>query len=204
MSKKKNSVIDNPTKEFVKFIRRGQPTKYDPDKHLQLLYNIFNVKGEGIPAFCADALISQATFHNWLNNYTDFREAYEIVINMSARKWELYPLQNKDVNFPYWSSIMRTRFKYGKLKIKNSQLTKDVTPLSRIDVLWRALEEGDLSHAELGKVIGLISAEANIKANISMENDLITERESREQLIEKVYAIKQVIEYTENKNTKKL
>ena len=100
--------------DFIKRITSGQPTKYDKEKHIELLFDIFN-KGEGVMAFCADAMISQNTFFLWLKKHREFSEAYKVIINQAGRKWESYPLNPKgNIEFSYWSIIMRNRFGYGK------------------------------------------------------------------------------------------
>jgi hypothetical protein len=100
--------------EFVKHILGGKPTKYDKEKHIGLLYTTFD-KGEAIMAFCADARIGQRTFYDWLKAHKEFGEAYDIIINQAGRKWELYPINPKvNMEFPYWSMIMRNRFGYGR------------------------------------------------------------------------------------------
>ncbi len=38
-----------------------------------------------------------------------------LIINQAGRKWETYPINPKiNIDFPYWSIIMRNRFGYGK------------------------------------------------------------------------------------------
>ena len=104
--------------DFIKRITSGQPTKYDKEKHIGLLFDIFN-KGEGVMAFCADAMISQTTFFSWLKKYREFSEAYNVIINHAGRKWESYPINPKvNMEFSYWSIIMRNRFGYGKSRFK--------------------------------------------------------------------------------------
>ncbi len=190
-------------KKFTNHVRVGRPTKYRPDEHIELLFKVFK-EGEGVSAFCAEALIGRKTFYDWLQLFPDFREAYDIALNVSARIWEAYPLINKDISFQYWATIMRTRFKHGRFKIKPvaKENGKEATPLDKIDAVWKSLEEGEIASVDLGRIVGLITAEATLKANIPMENDFIAKRESNEELMEKVQAIKEVLENvnTRNKN----
>ncbi len=108
--------IENMEEQFFKSAMSGRPTKYVPEQHIKLLYNIFNQK-EGIMAFCAEALIGQTTFFNWLKKHKEFKNAYDIAINIAGRQWEKLPQEDSDFNFPYWSTIMKNRFGYGKPRI---------------------------------------------------------------------------------------
>ncbi len=180
--------------DFVKHITSGQPTKYREEKHIKLLLNIFS-NGEGIAAFCAEALISQKTFFLWVKTHQEFKEAYDIAINIAARKWEAYPLRNADINYPYWSTIMRNRFGYGKSKFT---LSEDKTPLSIVDSVLTGLENGELTAQEANQVANLAVTKANIKANETIDSQTSTIRETRESLMEKIDKIQKVIDYAKS------
>jgi len=114
--------------EFIKRVTSGQPTKYDKEKHRGLLFDVFN-EGEGIMAFCADATIDQKTFFTWLKKHKEFGKAYEVIINYAGRKWESYPLDpTVNIEFSYWSIIMRNRFGYGKSRfnLANKKTAKEM------------------------------------------------------------------------------
>ena len=64
-------------KDFVKFHSVGYPTKYDKEKHIALIYDVFS-EGEGVAAFLVEASISKQTFYNWLKAHKEFSSAYEI------------------------------------------------------------------------------------------------------------------------------
>jgi hypothetical protein len=175
---------------FIKRCKEGKPTKYNNEKHIGLLFETFKA-GEGIMAFCAEALISKQTFYDWLKAHKEFKEAYDIAINISGRKWETEPLTNPNFNFPYWSTIMRNRFGYGKPRV---QVNKDTTPIARIEAIWSGLEEGSLSAQEATQIASIVTTQANILNNQPQETAQI-KRESREELMAKVHAIQKVIDY---------
>jgi len=62
--------IENMKKKLIKQVTSGRPTKYVQEQHIGLLFDIFN-QSEGVMAFCAEAMISQATFFNWLKKYKE-------------------------------------------------------------------------------------------------------------------------------------
>ena len=174
---------------FVKHITSGKPTKYDKDKHIPLLYSIFS-EGEGVAAFCAESLISKKTFFNWLDANKEFREAYDVVLNLSERKWLKYPLE-KEISYPYWQTIMRNKFGYNKSKFK---FTDDKTPLSIVDSILKGLENGEITAQEASQIANLALTKANIKASESIDNTSQV-KETRESLLSKIDMIKKVIDY---------
>jgi|ERR1700742_1102044 len=181
---------------FTKHITSGQPTKYDKGKHISLLYNIFD-NGEGIAEFCAETLISKQTFFNWLEAHREFKEAYDIVLNLSERKWLKYPLENRDINYAYWQSIMRNKFGYNKSRFKFSD---DKTPLNIVDSVLRGLENGDMTSQEALQIANLALTKANIKADEVADN-ISQVKETRESLLDKIDKIQQIIDYkTQNKD----
>lgn len=122
----------------VKHFKSCKPTKYDVDKHLGIMNDVFSEGGD-VTAFCTQALIAKTTFYDWLKTYKEFKFAYDIMINIACEKWENYPKDIPDFNIPYWSIIMRNRFGYGKPKVR---IVKDATPIARMNAIWEGLEEG--------------------------------------------------------------
>jgi len=164
----------------VKHFRCGQPTKYNEEKHIKLLMDIFD-KSEGIMAFCSEALISKRIFFDWLEAHPKFKEAYEHALCTGGRRWETYPQANPEVNMVYWSAIMRNRYGYGKVRVKRP---KDTTPKGRIDAIWEGAEQGEYSMDEITKLSNLAQVQANIETGSVVTNQssvpLTTEELERE------------------------
>lgn len=140
----------------------GRPfgtTKYDETVHVQLLHDVFS-SGRGIMGFCAEASICRKTFFNWLKQYKEFKDAYDIVINIAGDKWEQLPLQllneGKPFNFQHWHLIMRNRFHYSGLNIPKS---KNKTTDGKFKSAWKGLERGSLSSQEYSQIMQGIVAE---------------------------------------------
>jgi hypothetical protein len=149
--------------EFTRIYTTRQNIKYEPEKHIPLLYEIYN-KDEGILAFCAEAYISKRTFHNWLHTYPDFKEAYDVVINIGGRRWENFPLLQTDFNFPYWSAIMRNRFGYGRVKFS---VPKSKDPLAIINDVLDAIHNEEVSLQEATQITNIAATKANVENNKS-------------------------------------
>jgi len=180
--------------DFVKHCISCQPTKYDRERHINLMFKIFS-KGESVAAFCAEALIGKTTFYNWLAIHQEFKDAYNIMINTAQKIWEDYPKNNPDFNFPYWSTIMRNRFGYGKPRV---QIAKDATPIERIGAIWDGVREGELSTQEATQLGSLVTIQENILKNQIQETEEF-KRDTQEELMEKIDALQKVIDYSKGK-----
>jgi hypothetical protein len=188
---RKNMKIKN---DLIKHFKSCKPTKYDAEKHLGIMIDVFS-EGEGVMAFCDEALISKDTFYEWLKTHKEFKTAYEVIINRAGRQWETYPKTAPDFNFPYWSMIMRNRFGYGKPKVR---IVKDATPLERMDAIWDGIEKGELSTQEATQLGSLVTVQNNILNGQPLESEQF-KRDTREELMDKISAIQKVIDYSEGK-----
>jgi hypothetical protein len=175
--------------EFIKNILRGKPTKYDKEKHIRLLSTTFK-KGEGVMAFCADASISQRTFYYWLKAHKEFGEAYDIVINQAGRKWELYPLNPKiNIEFPYWTMIMRNRFGYGKSRFN---LAGKKTAKEMMQAAKEHLDDNMITTKDYSTIVDSAKMQAIIDGEC---NDTEVYRPStREELLEKKALLENIVE----------
>lgn len=165
--------------KFIKHITSGQPTKYIKEKHIGLLFDTFD-QGEGVMAFCAEALISQTTFFNWLKKYKEFKEAYDTVINIAGRQWEDFPRQNPDFNFPYWSTIMKNRFCLGKSRI---HIDKKSEPLEMFETIKQGLSDQEISVQDAVQLTIIAKNEADIKKGVT-EDKVVSEQISIEEALE--------------------
>lgn len=162
--------------KFIKQINSGRPTKYVQQQHIGLLFDVFS-GGEGIMAFCAEAFISQATFFNWLKKHKEFKEAYDIVINIAGRQWENLPKENPDFNFPYWSTIMRNRFGFGRARI---QIDKKAEPLEMFETIKQGLTDQEISVQEGVQLATIAKTEADVKQGITEDKAVSREMEIEE------------------------
>ena len=175
--------------EFIKRITSGQPTKYDKEKHIGLLFDIFS-KGEGVMAFCADAMISQNTFFLWLKKHKELKEAYDIAINIAGRQWEAYPLKNSNFNFPYWSMIMRNRFGYGRSRFKLSDKKK---ASEMMQAAKEHLDEDNITINDYTAIVNSAKMQAIIDGEC-IEEEKIYRPSTREELLEKKALLENIVE----------
>lgn len=142
-----------------------KPPKYVPSIHLPLLDEIFS-KGKSIASFCVAAKIVRTTFHNWVEQYPDFEEAYELATSKAQVYWEEYGANNMMIpgfNYSWWASIMRNRFGYTehrKIKIKGIDQAK--TAMDKYNLVLKEVSEGQITAHELKQLVESILAGTKI------------------------------------------
>ena len=182
--------------------------KYKEDEHIQLLVEVFN-NGEGAEAFCADALISEHTFYQWVKTHENFRKAHQIALKIGARKWMRYPIVKPDINFLYWKVVASSR--YGMNKIPVSSLedkAAEKTAVGRINIVWEsllqdAITKGEISEEGIQRLITVALAQSTIESKSDVPADTTMARETHEQLGEKVIAYNKLIDYLQKGAPKK-
>jgi len=174
--------------KFTKHCTGGQPTKYKQEKHIGLLFDIFS-KGEGVMAFCADAAISRSTFFLWLQKHKEFKEAYDIAINIAGRQWEAYPLKNSGFNFPYWSMIMRNRFGYGRSRFK---LSDKKTAAEMMQAAKEHLDEDMITVNDYTSIVNSAKMQAIIDGECS--DTEVYRPSTKEELLEKKALLENIVE----------
>ena len=169
-------------------ITAGRPTKYEKEKHIELLLDIY-FKGEGVMAFCAEAAITQTTFNLWVRTHKEFKEAYDIAINIAGRQWEAYPLKKSGFNFPYWSMIMRNRFGYGRSRFK---IADKKTAAEMMQAAKEHLDEDMITVNDYTAIVNSAKMQAIIDGEC---NDTEVYRPStREELLEKKALLENIVE----------
>ena len=114
IKKSKNIKYD----EMVQHCKLGRPSLYDADKHIALLFELFD-QGKDICHFCSEASIARNTFDEWRKNHPEFKIAFDIALQRA----EKFCLEEGDkycheqgFNDKYWSRKMMNRFGYANAR----------------------------------------------------------------------------------------
>lgn len=172
--------------QLVQYCVVGKPTKYDKKKHIPLLIKSF-YKGDSIRQFCAQALISEKTFYNWLNKHKEFKHAYQIALNFAADFWERIPFENPEFNYPYLQAVMRHRFGFGKsiTKIKDKE-----TPIEIINAAQESLDEQKITSQEANQI-----ADIALKKQQLLNNPL--QQEQAQPNVSEEFVLKHIDKFNE-------
>lgn len=151
---------------LVEYCTRGKPTTYNKEKHVPLLARVF-YKGCSVRQFCAQALISEKTFYNWLNKHKEFKHTYDISLNFAADFWERVPFENPEFNYPYLQAVLRSRFGFGKSRLK---LKDKKTPAEIVDIIQEGLSDQTINIQDLKPLIELIQVKQQLLTNSDSTN----------------------------------
>lgn len=85
----------------------------------------------------------------------------------------------------------------NKIKLK---FPDDKTPTGILDTALTAFENGDITLNQAGAIADLAMVKLNITSKTDVTQQAVIERESEEQLMDKIYTLRKVIEHEEKKN----
>lgn len=152
------------------------PRKYDPKKHPEQLIAIFT-KGGDVADFCAPNDISRRAFQNWLQEYPEFEEAYQVA-KMKAELWlnekgRKGMTQGKDFNATVWSILMRNRCRISEHRTVPIDFASCKTSNQKVELLDREIAAGTLTTAEAKHLAEYIKAcaEVNEKTEVAKQVD---------------------------------
>lgn len=178
-----------------RIIASSKNPKYDKDVHIKLLFESI-AKGGSVASFCSEALITKDTFYAWCRKYPKFKIAYEIANNMSEVIWENHPLHDRTFDYRYWSTIMRTRFNFGRKKLNFSKVKN---PDKRIKAIWKELSNGEITIDEVVKLMNLVVMEINLKMN-EKANNTSQFIEAKEKLLNNLDSLDSIINAMQDNN----
>lgn len=150
---------------------RGNP-QYEASIHCPLIIQTFE-NGDGVAAFCASSSISRVTFHTWVNKHSEFKESYDIAIEIGAAKWERLPVQfakeGLNLNPNLWIAINRNRYKFSQSRLKVE--TEDTTT-ARMKAATESLQEGGITPQEFNQIASGLSTESRIK-EVDLQKEIV-------------------------------
>lgn len=147
-------------------------SKYNPEIHLPLLLEVFE-NLHGVAAFCASSKISRKTFWDWLEKHPEFKEQYDIAVDVGASRWENLPLEfsSRGLNFNhnYFVMMSRNRYRLSQINLKKA---KKNTTTSRMKAAHDSLQEGGITPQEFNQIASGLSTESRIK-EVDLQKEII-------------------------------
>ena len=179
--------------QCIKHCLGGQPTKYDKQIHVPLLVKSFYY-GKSVREFCAEALISIKTFYSWLKRHEEFKDTYDIAINVAAVFWERIPFETPDFNYPYLQAVMRNRFNFGKSTFKFGDIDK---PIEIYEAAQKALDNNEITVTEAKQMGDFAQGKLNVINNSLEKGEAGQSSMSPEEQYERVKAYNRMLDSME-------
>lgn len=129
-------------------------SKYHKTRCAELL--AWMSEGQSVSYFCAKNSISRQTFVNWLAEYPEFKEAYDVALEKCESYWQTladqYLVNYKDspvLNTTLWSMNMRNRFGWSEhRRIKVDEFDTAMTTADKLNVISKHLAKGTVTPQE--------------------------------------------------------
>jgi hypothetical protein len=142
----------------------NQP-KYDSSMCTKLVEMMW--QGCHVSEICRALFIHRSTFYDYLNEFPEFKAAYELGKTL-AEGWHYQQgrinLDNPDFNAIVWQMIGRLRFGFSEhrnVKLDNFESAKTYT--EKLNVLNAALSRGELTPIEFNNLSSAIAQQARVE-----------------------------------------
>ena len=149
-------------KDYLKHsesIRKGKRTGYDEAYHIGMLVDVYAEPYPTGARFCLRAGIAENTFYAWRKKHVEFREAYERCLPRAMVEFEGLPLRDSRVNYNWWLTVMRTRFKFGAPRL---DLAEGSSPKQKLEKMQKALNDRDITLEQYTSMVGALAQETKI------------------------------------------
>lgn len=168
-------------KSIVEKFKKG-PTKYNEDVHCEMLVNVMTNRHKGtMSAFCIDAVISETTFYNWIDENEVFADLYSFCKMYSRETWEVEGRELKDMTMPmgtisyafeYWKMIGWSRFGISKNSRVKLKLKADDTPDKHYAQLLKQAASGDFTAGEIKQLMEAINVGLNTHHVFKLQEEI--------------------------------
>lgn len=151
------------------------PLRYNAEKHIPLLHRVFK-NGKDIAHFCREAEISRPSFFYWVNEYPEFKEAYEAARETARAHWEDIGeegIHAEHFNYNIWWRIMFNRFDLpATRRVALPKLTEADSFKARFKLVEQEVEQGKVTPEEALKLANFIGVGAKIELAEGLEERL--------------------------------
>lgn len=138
-------------------LKKAKNEKYTSKLHDQ---SVKDILGKGLFAedFCALHEICRSTYFSWIKKHSSFKKAVDKGKVSGEAKWARMPLkyQEKSYSYPYWSSVMKNKFGWGREKIKG--ITGKEEPLELLIKTIAAFTSGEIADTQADKLTAMALA----------------------------------------------
>ena len=143
---------------------------YDPKIHDTSVKEMFS-NGLFAEDFCKAHNIGRNAYGCWIKQHKTFKEAAEIGNTHGEAKWLKLPLkyQDKSFSYAYWSCVMRNKYRYAKLDIKN---LGDKTPDEIVKFALDKFGDGSITEQQMEKLLNAALVKVKIYESTTMRRDL--------------------------------
>lgn len=173
-----NKLVDGIFEHF----KNKNNLKYHEDTHCKLLIKIMlDYQAGTVPAFCTEAMITDATFYNWVNTHELFRNLY-LFCKLAARElWEEegrrirdreYMIGIQNYEFEYWKMIGWSRFGVSKNARLKINLKPGDSPTNHYYSILQQAGEGEFTASEFKQLMEAVNVGLNVVQSIDQQKQI--------------------------------
>ena len=156
-------------KQIYEKLKAGNPI-YDQDKHCLMLLEILPVKWR-IAAFCAEALIAESCFYNWVNKHPTFKLCYGVAQVLAQESWEKEATDNEgneEWDRKSWLQRGSRYFAKDKSKLK-LEVDAMATPWEQYQQILKQAEKGDFNASEIKQLMESVNVGTRVYETFKLQ-----------------------------------
>lgn len=159
---------------------KGGQVKYREEIHCPLIIEVMSSYNGTMSKFCIQVEISERKFYNWLAEYPEFRECYELGQQYARQSWDDHgetllgerPLGSISYDFEHWKMIGWSRFGVSKNARIRTKFKAGSTPLEHYNQLIEAANSGEYTAGEIKQLMEGINIGLRADENFRLQAEL--------------------------------
>jgi len=168
-------------KEIYETLKNNR-SKFDEAKHCALILDVMMDKNRGrLSAFCAEVLISDMTFYNWMKKSELLLECYGLGKMLARENWEIEgDVIAHEVMLPgavnnrleVWKMKAWSNFQIGRVSKVRLNLDPDASPNQHYSQLIKQAASGEFTASEIKQLMEAINVGLNSHQVIALQEEI--------------------------------
>lgn len=165
-----------------KHFKNKNSKRYDEEKHCRLLIKVMMDKDYGCHStFCAQAMVCENTFYNWVRTHELFRNLWFFTKMVAKQLWyeegrrirdKEYQIGTMNYEYEHWKLMGWTKFGISR----NSKLRLNIDPKDSPAVHYAAIlqqaSEGDFTAAEFKQLMEAVNVGLNVHQVFELQKQI--------------------------------
>ena len=158
--------------EVYKYFKEKNNLKYDEERHCKLLIKVMLDKKFGCnSAFCAQAMVAESTFYEWVRKHDLFRNLWFFTKMVAKQLWyeegrrigaTEYQMGTVNYEWEHWKMMGWTKFGISRNSKIRINVNPTDSPAKHYEEILRQASEGDFTASEFKQLMEAVNVGLNV------------------------------------------
>ena len=171
--KNKRIIMNNMNAKQLLDTIKKRNQRYNDDEHCLMILEILPTQWR-VSAFCAEALITETTFWNWVNKHPLFKICYGIGQILAQEAWEkeeIDNIDNPDWDRRKWLQKGSRYFAKDKAKLQ-LEIDSNATPWEQYQQILKQAEKGDFTASEIKQLMESVNVGTRVYEAFKLQQEV--------------------------------